>query len=83
MPANHQLFGTTSDYSPWSFTGLPADQRPWTLGASCPESTWFLTEHWHCFCSLRKTESYDFRDGATPVRRCDGREIAIRRMEVE
>jgi hypothetical protein len=83
MLTEPRLFGSHSSYDPPAFNGVSEQERPHTLCADCPESVWFQTEHWQCFCSLRKAPCFDFREGIAPVRRCDGREIALYRMMTE
>ena len=73
--------GTETDYlSPtYGARGGEDSEKPRTVCATCPAAIWYDTDELRCFCDVMK--SITFSKSSTPVTACDGRELAITRLE--
>ena len=48
---------------------------------TCPASVWFITNRLKCFCSQMHLIVWDQKE--PPIMKCDGRELALLKMEME
>jgi hypothetical protein len=73
--------GTETDYrsATYSARGSGDTENPRTVCATCPAAIWYDTDQLRCFCDVMK--SITFSTSSTPVTACDGRELAIARLE--
>ena len=60
-------------------TSEPAGKRPACVCAPCPASIWYDDDELRCFCSVMKIMAYE--PDRKPIKRCDGRTLALARLE--
>ena len=65
-------------YLPPLIASEPEAKRPACVCASCPASIWYDDDELRCFCSVMKIMAYE--PHRKPIKRCDGRTLALARL---